>query len=91
MSLHSNQVGSHLLVVVVFLAVVSGIGVVGYRVVQSANGPVASDNAVSTSTKAPAAITTKADIQKADAALDDTAIDGGINPKQLDGDIDSLL
>ncbi|MDB5164774.1 MAG: hypothetical protein JWL89_400, partial [Candidatus Saccharibacteria bacterium] len=39
----------------------------------------------------PATLKSASDVRKADKALDNTAIDGQVNPNRLDSDLDALL
>lgn len=87
-----NQRGSSYIVAILAVGVVAGVGVIGYRVV---NKPVTTDSTSplvsNSSTKVPTTIKSKADVRKADAALSTTAVDGSVNPAQLDSDLNSLL
>ncbi len=87
-----NQRGSSHIVALLAVVVVAGVGVIGYRVMSkpatsASNSPLASNS----SAEVPTTFKTKADVRKADAALSKTAVDGSVNPAQLDDDLNSLL
>lgn len=84
-----NQRGSSHLVAVLAVIVLVGVGAAGYRVMQMGN--TTSPDVVSSKAGEPGSIKSTADVKKASAALDDTAIDGPVNPAQLDSDMQSLL
>jgi hypothetical protein len=87
--LNSQGVGH--IVGIVLLLVVVGVAVIGYRVAQTSDA-----NTVSSTTNVPAVVVpdkiqSTADVKKADRALDNSGIDGSVDPSTLDKDIDSLL
>ena len=86
-----NQKGSTHIVAVVGVLVIAVAGFVGYRVL-NANQTESAGSAkpVATQSTVPKKISTKADVIKASKALDETAIDGSVNPNQLDQDLNSL-
>ncbi len=86
----NNQRGSSHIVLILGVVVVVAVAAVGYRVVSSTDTGTA-NTSISAKTSEPASIKSSADIKKASAALDDTAIDGSVNPAQLDRDLNSLL
>ncbi len=84
-----NQRGSsHLVLVIAVLSLVV-ISAVGYQVMNSSNEPSSSVN--SSKTGEPDSIKSSADLKRASAALEDTSIDGAVDPDQLDSDINALL
>jgi Tfp pilus assembly protein PilE len=85
-----NQQGSGQLAVIVLVVVVAVLGLVAYRVHQNTADKSATTTASATETAVPSKITSKADLNKADQALDSTSIDSAINPNQLDQDISAL-
>lgn len=90
MTLSQNQRGSSHIVALLVVVVVAGIAFAGYRVMNRDSIVASSVPAVSTS-KVPATLKSKSDVEKANASLDSTAIDSSVDPGQLDGDINSLL
>lgn len=90
-SLVRNQRGFGHVGVLVLVAVVAVVGLVGYRVVKSADSLNGSDASFSASTTVPKSINSTADVKKASAALSNTPIDGTVNPNQLNNDLSSLL
>lgn len=87
----SNQKGFGLVLVVVLVAVIGVIGVVGYRLANTPETNPAVSQDPLTSSKAPAEIKTRADLQKATTAVDNTPVDKGVDPAQLDSDLNALL
>lgn len=86
-----NQQGVGHIVGIVLLLVVVGVALIGYRVAQNSDA-----NQVSNTTDAPAVVVpdkiqSTADVKKADRALDNSGIDGSVDPTTLDQDINSLL
>ena len=78
---------------VAILAVIALLGIVafaGVRVMNS-NQVDTTTTSLSRTHSVPAKIQTSADLTKASAALDATPIDNGVNPNQLDKDLNSLL
>lgn len=85
-----NQRGSTFVILLAGLVVVVVVAVAGYRIVNTTDtGTVSSGATQSSST--PKTVDSAADIKQADEALDGTAIDSGINPDQLDSELNSLL
>ena len=83
-----NQRGSSHLVLILAVVVVVVAGVVGYRVMNTSE---TNTDVVSSKASEPDSIKSTADVKRASAALDDTAIDGPVNPDQLDSDLNALL
>lgn len=85
-----NQRGSTFVVLIFGLIVVVVVAVVGYRIVNTTDTGTISSSPVESSS-VPKTVDSAADINQADEALDGTAIDSGINPDQLDSELNSLL
>ena len=83
-----NQTGFSIVVVLLALAVV---GLAAFAVLRIKNSEVPDQPAVTSQSAVPETIESKEDLQQASDALDETAIDEGMNSDQLDSDIDSLL
>ncbi len=88
--LNSNQNGFGFVAVLAVVALLGVVAFAGLRVM-SANQVDSSVSSLTRAHNVPAKIQTSADITKASAALDATPIDTGVNPNQLDKDINSLL
>ena len=87
-----DQRGIGHLLLLAALAVVTLVGVAGYRVVNTADTGSSDSVSISSSSAGEVKeIKSKADLQKADNSLDNTAIDGSVNPNQLDHDLNALL
>ncbi|MEO8104729.1 MAG: hypothetical protein ABI602_00120 [Candidatus Saccharibacteria bacterium] len=89
--LHSNQNGFGFVAIFAVVALLGVVAFAGLRVM-NANNQV--DSSVSSLTRVhsvPAKIQTSADLTKASAALDATPVDTGVNPDQLDKDLNALL
>jgi len=91
MRIFRNQQGFGHLVLFLGLAVLVAVSLVGYRVLKSTETNPAATSTVSKSAVAPSAIKNRADLVQASQALDNTGIDGNVNPSQLDSDLNSLL
>lgn len=92
MKLFSNQKGSGHLLAILAVAVLAGVGIVGYRVTQTDTSSIASTSvAPAKNTSGPDTIKSKADLKAAEASLDSATIDNSVNPNQLDEDIEALL
>lgn len=77
---------------VAILAVMALLGIVAFAGVRVMNsGQLDTSASLSRTSSVPAKIQTNADLTKASAALDATPIDSGVNPNQLDKDLNSLL
>jgi len=77
---------------VAILAVIALLGIVAFAGVRVMNSnQVDTTTSLSRTHSVPAKIQTSADLTKASAALDATPIDNGVNPNQLDKDLNSLL
>lgn len=87
MKLFRNQTGSLHLVVLAAIVVLAVVGFAGYRVATQ-NKTI--DTAV-TQTAAPATLNSSKDIDQASAELDSTPVDAGVDPDQLDQDLNELL
>ncbi|MEK7599894.1 MAG: hypothetical protein AAB462_02580 [Patescibacteria group bacterium] len=85
-----NQRGSTFVVLIFGLIVVVVVAVVGYRIVNTTDTGTISSSPIESSS-VPKTVDSAADIKQADEALDGTAIDSGINPDQLDSELNSLL
>lgn len=85
-----NQRGSSHIVLLLAVVVVAVVAFAGYRVM-NANNPSEPSDTASASASVPAKLTSKADVLKADKALDQTAIDSSVNPDTLNNDLNSLL
>lgn len=85
----SNQQGSSHIVVVLAVLVLVGVGAAGYRVMHTSDSTA--PDVISSKNSEPASIKSAADVKRASAALNDTSIDGKVNPAQLDKDLNSLL
>lgn len=93
MKIHPNQSGAGHLLAVLALVVVVAVAAVGYRVQSTTDTETADNPVLQSQAKAdvPDKIQSKADVKKADQALNSTNVDSGLSPGQLDGDIDALL
>lgn len=89
MNISTNQRGSSHLVLLLGLLVISVAGFVGYRVMQ-VDSPIVSTAPALLSSDGPKTIKSSADLKKAESALDNTAIDGGVNPGALDSDLNAV-
>jgi hypothetical protein len=77
-----NQKGSGHIVAIVGVLVIAVVAFAGYRVLSASKtdtSDTASVKASSSEVAAPATIKTKADVTKANTALDSTEIDGSLN------------
>lgn len=90
MNILTNQRGSSHLAALLGVAVIVVIGVVGYRVMKTTDTGNIVSSATRSTSKAPDSIKSTADLKQAGSALDSTAIDGSVNPNQLDGELNSL-
>ena len=86
----SNQQGFGFAVVLIAIVVV-GIIAFGAVRVMSKNSVVTDSSVATVKPVVPAKFTSTADLQKATKALDETTVDSGVNPDQLNDDLDSLL
>lgn len=88
---NNNQKGFGLLIVIAAIAVV-GIGsFAAMRVMnKTAISPVASSAPAVLPSKIPEKLQSPSDLQQASTALDATTVDSGVNPDQLDADLNSL-
>jgi uncharacterized protein YpmB len=83
-----NQTGVSHLIVVLAVVVLGAVGFASYRVMQM-NKPATQDAAVTT--KTPAKIQSKTDLEKASKSLDDENVDKTLDSSQLDDDLNSML
>lgn len=83
-----NNRGIAHLVIILAVVVVAAIGLVGYIVVNNNHDQAGT---VSATDGIPTTIKTKADLNQASKALDETSIDDSLNPNQLDADLNALL
>lgn len=88
--LNSNQNGFGFVAILAVVALLGVVAFAGLRVM-SANQVDSSVSSLTRAHSVPAKIQTSADITKASAALDATPVDTGVNPNQLDKDLNSLL
>lgn len=89
--LHSSQQGFGLIALILFLAVVIGISVVGYRIGVVKNHTVGTvSNIPAHAVTYPAVIKTKADLTKASNALQSSTIGSSLDPNQLSTDLQNL-
>lgn len=86
----SNQQGFGFVFLLLAVVVVGLVAFAALRV-QGNSATVADSTQVSSKTKVPTKLESPADLQKASKALDETQVDSGVNPDQLDSDLDSLL
>lgn len=86
----TNQAGFAF--VAILLAVVA-VGLISFAAVRikGSGTNVSSSASLITRTKVPAKISNSADVKRAAKALDETPIDRGVNPDQLNNDLDSIL
>jgi hypothetical protein len=91
-SLSKNQAGSSHLIAILGVLIIAVVAFAGYRVLNSSNPDASSDNGtvVSTQSKVPNTINNKTDLNKASNALDQTSIDGDVNPNSLNNDLNAL-
>lgn len=87
--LHNSQQGVGHLAAIVLVLVVAAVAVIGYRVAQNSNTTTTSNSPAAI--VVPDKIQSTADVKKADRALDNSGIDGSVDPNTLDGDLNSLL
>lgn len=86
-----NQKGTSPFFVLFAVAVVVVVGVVCYRVLNNTQTETPQYPVAENQQDVPEQFKTKADVQQAHKALDNTAIDSNVNPNQLDSDLESLL
>jgi hypothetical protein len=86
----NNQGVGHI-VGIVLLVVVVAVAAIGYRVAQNSDANQVSSTSEAPGVVVPDKIQSTADVKKADRALDNSGIDGSVDPSTLDQDIDSLL
>ena len=86
----TNQTGFAF--IAILLAVVA-VGLITFAAVRikGSGSNVSSSAVLTTRTKVPAKISSPSDLKRASKALDETPVDSGVNPDQLDNDLDSLL
>lgn len=93
MKIHNNQSGAGHILAVLGVVVAVAVAAAGYRVMNASPTETADSPVLQSRAKAdvPSKIENKADVKKADKALDSTNVDNSINSSQLDGDIDAML
>jgi len=84
--LKNEQGVGHLLLALLLVVVVGGVAFAGWRVMSKPT-TVATTTATNS---VPAKLSSKSDVRAAVKALDETSLDG-LNPDQLDSDLNSLL
>lgn len=89
MKISTNQRGSSHVMIFLVLGLIVIVGLVAFRV-NSAEAPTVATTLPSRSTDAPKDIKSTADLRKAESALDETQIDGTVNPNKLDEDLNAL-
>jgi hypothetical protein len=89
--LTANQNGFGFIAILAAIALVGVVAVAGVRVMNSNKVASTIPSLTSLNHGVPAKIQTTTDLTKANTALDDTPIDSGVNPNQLDKDLNSLL
>ncbi len=87
----SNQQGFGLVVVVLAIVTVGVVAFGAVRVMGANKTSLASSSSATSHAKVPAAVKTTADLRQASKALDETTVDSGVNPDQLNNDLNSLL
>ena len=88
--LTSNQNGFGFVAILAVFVLLGVVAFAGLRVMNRSQADAVTAG-FSRSHSVPATINNTADITKASAALDATPIDSGVNPDQLDTDLNSLL
>ena len=86
----STEHGFGLVFVLVAVVVVGFVSFAAVRVLGSNKTDLNNSPSLVTKAKVPAKIQTKADLQAASNALEQTPIDSGVNPDQLANDLSSL-
>jgi hypothetical protein len=86
-----NQKGIGHVAGVVLVLVVLAVGAVGYRVYQNSTQSSESTTLTSNPVSVPDKFKTTADLKKADRALDNSGIDGSVDPNSLNQDLSFLL
>ena len=88
----SNQAGSHVIAVTLFLLAVGVIGFAGYRVYQMQQPAATTDTSASTAA-VPASIKNTASLNQAASSLDSvsTQLNSNLDDSSLDADINSML
>ena len=86
----TNQTGFAFIAILIAVVAVGLISFAAVRI-KGSDTSVSSSAVVTMPTKVPAKISNTADVKRAAKALDDTQIDKGVNPNQLNNDLDALL
>jgi putative NADH-flavin reductase len=83
----------HALLIFLVVAVVAAVGLVGLRVKQNNSDKAGEVTATQPLAKvqAPDQISSKADLTKAEASLNQTNVDSDVNPDTLNSDVNNLL
>lgn len=89
--LRNNQNGVGHIVGIVLLLVVVAVAAIGYRVAQNSDANKVDSSAQPAAVVVPSKIQSTADVKKADRALDNSGIDGSVDPNSLNNDLNSLL
>lgn len=90
--MRSNQSGSHIIALSLFILVVGVIGFTGYRLWQLQQPSTASTTHTATAS-VPQSIKTTADLTQAASALDDASsqLNSGLDDSALNADLNSML
>ena len=86
----TNQSGFAFIALLLAVVVVGAVAFAVVRI-QGSAANVSSASVLTTRTKAPTKISSPSDLKRASSALDETPVDSGVNPDQLNDDLDSLL
>ena len=82
---------SHILLFVLIIVVAGLVVLVGYRVMNKSSEDQQASNATPSSVSEVGPITSKAELESAEAEVDSADIDSELNPAELDEDINDLL
>lgn len=82
---------SHILLFVLIAACAVVVGLVGYRVMNNSSDDQQASSELPTNTSEVGPITSKAELESAEAEVDSADIDSELNPAELDEDINELL
>ena len=86
----TNQTGFAFVAILLAVVVVGLVAFAAVRV-RGSGTDVSSSTVLTTQTKAPTKITNATDVKRAAKALDETPVESGVNPSQLNNDLNSLL
>ena len=87
----SNSQGFGLVAVLLLVVVVGVVAFGAVRVLGANKTSLADSSTILSHSKVPAKVKTTADLRQASKALDETPVESGVNPDQLNNDLDSLL